>query len=160
MLSANRRPYFVNSRCLAHYDGPRLWQDAITDLKMQAPKQVFDESADPSQAQAHGGDAARTTGATSTGGTTPAGDIPVAAPCIFDAASSGGAGAADQMDLEGYLCSLDINAADAALYTTKLKEDGFDVVSDLKDMSEEDLKEIGMKKGHMRKVIKAAQTCS
>jgi len=61
--------------------------------------------------------------------------------------------------LEAFFCSLHIPSADAALYTTKLKEDGFDVVSDLKDMSEEDFKEIGMKKGHMRKVMRAAQTC-
>lgn len=75
------------------------------------------------------------------------------------AAASHITGSIDKTDVEGFLCSLSIPAADAAAYTSKLKEDGFDVISDLKDMSEGDFAEIGMKKGHMRKVMQAAQAC-
>lgn len=70
-----------------------------------------------------------------------------------------GASGGSVSGLEKFMLSLNIPAKDAAIYTTKLKDDGFDVVSDLKSMSEKDFSDIGMKKGHLRKVLHAAQSC-
>lgn len=49
--SRNQRVYFVNSRRLDRYDGPRLWEDAINDLKLQAPEAVVDPGCDPTCSQ-------------------------------------------------------------------------------------------------------------
>lgn len=56
-------------------------------------------------------------------------------------------------EMQSFLLSLNIPTQDAVSYTAKLKDDGFDVVEDLKRMSEGDFLDIGMRKGHMRKVM-------
>ena len=132
--------------------GSRLCQDVMSDLKLQAPKEVFNESADPTQTKENKGEAAKPTAATAA----TAASIPVAEPCIFNAASSS---TADQ-DLKGYFCSLGIPVDDAAMYATKLEKDGFDSVLDLKEMTTQDGENIEMKKLHIRKVMKAVQAGS
>lgn len=65
----------------------------------------------------------------------------------------------DVGDLERFMLQLSIPAEDAAKYSSKLQDDGFDVVADLKTMTEQDCVDIGMKKGHLRKIMQAAQKC-
>jgi hypothetical protein len=72
-------------------------------------------------------------------------------------AETGNGGCVD--DLVKFFLDLNIPPADAEKYCAALKDDGFDVVSDLRSMDETDFTDIGMKKGHMRKVVQAAQAC-
>lgn len=72
-------------------------------------------------------------------------------------ASPSNANLSSVCELQSFLLSLNIPAKDAAAYTNKLKDDGFDVVDDLKTMSKGDFVDIGMKKGHIRKVTNAIQ---
>jgi hypothetical protein len=62
-------------------------------------------------------------------------------------------------DLVKFFLDLNIPPVDAEKYCAALKDDGFDVVADLRSMDETDFTDIGMKKGHMRKVVQAAQAC-
>lgn len=59
--------------------------------------------------------------------------------------------------LTDWLISLSIPVADAKTYAKKFQEDGFDIVEDLHDMAPEEFDTIGMKKGHLRRVLKAAK---
>merc|ERR1711918_69220 len=59
--------------------------------------------------------------------------------------------------LTDWLVSLSIPMADAKKYAKKFQEDGFDIVEDLHDMELEEFDTIGMKKGHLRRVLKAAK---
>jgi hypothetical protein len=67
--------------------------------------------------------------------------------------SSGTGG--DGQTVQNWLMALQIPSADAETYAEALKQEGFDVVEHLQDLEVEDMREIGMKKGHARALRRA-----
>ena len=55
------------------------------------------------------------------------------------------------------MCSIGINERDAQGYVSRMTEEGYDDAESLQDMDEEEMLSFGMKKGHLKKVLRHRQ---
>eukprot|EP00936_MAST-01D_sp_MAST-1D-sp1_P002086 g2086.t1 len=59
--------------------------------------------------------------------------------------------------LLSWMCSIGINERDAQDYVSRMTEEGYDDAESLQDMDEEEMLSFGMKKGHLKKVLRHRQ---